>query len=111
MSDTRYCAIDIKDFCLESILVDCEYMKLPIDVIPSEIVDLHNLKDLIYDGHICVEIQGGMHGLTQVGRIACNELAHDLKPFDYHPAEFTPEFWVHDTKEKIFKLIIDNFGI
>jgi hypothetical protein len=50
-----------------------EYMRIPIKLIPHEIIDQYNLLPLVSDGHIYIEVQNGMYGLPQV-RILANQL-------------------------------------
>ena len=87
---SRYCTIDIKDFYLNSKLEEYEYMRLPVDLIPQEIIDLYNLKDLVCDGFIYIEIRGGMYGLPQAGRLAHDGLKQHLAPYGYAPVTYTP---------------------
>jgi hypothetical protein len=97
---SRYCTIDIKDFYLNSKLEEYEYMRLPVDLIPNEIMDLYNLHDLVCDGFIYIEVRGGMYGLPQAGR-----LAHD------EPVTYTPGLWVNIKRKISFTLVVDDFGI
>jgi hypothetical protein len=40
-----------------------EYMRIPIKLIPHEIIDQYNLLPLVSEGHIYIEVQKGMYGL------------------------------------------------
>ena len=40
-------------------------MQLPISIIPDEIIEQYNLRELEHDGKVYIEIQKGMHGLPQ----------------------------------------------
>ena len=46
-----------------------EYMKLPLDNIPEEIIQQYNLINLEHKGFVYMEIQKGMYGLPQAGKI------------------------------------------
>ena len=50
-----------------------EYMRMPLKLMPEEIVKKYNLKELENDGWIYIKIVRGMYGLPQAGKIA-NEL-------------------------------------
>ena len=46
-----------------------EYMKLPFDIIPQEIINEYNLNVIAHNGKIYIGIWKGMYGLQQSGRI------------------------------------------
>eukprot|EP00957_Ditylum_brightwellii_P030510 2310622-Ditylum_brightwellii.AAC.1 len=69
----KYLGLDIKDFYLNTNLESPEFMHLPIERIPQEIIMQCQLLPLVHNGHVYSNISKGMHGLPQAGRIA-----HDL---------------------------------
>jgi hypothetical protein len=40
-----------------------EYMRIPIKLIPHEIIVQYNLLPLVSEGHVYIEVQKGMQGL------------------------------------------------
>ena len=55
---------DIKHFYLNNILPDPEFMRIPIKIIPREIIDYYDLKALVDNqGWIYMCIKKGMYGL------------------------------------------------
>ena len=88
--DSRYCNIDIKDFYLNSQLREYAYMRLPVKIIPTAIMDQYNLYDLVSDGFVYVQVRGGMYGHPEAGRLAHDQLVKHLKPYGYEPARLTP---------------------
>ena len=66
------CLLDnIKHFYLNNILPDPEFMRIPLKIIPQEIIDSYNLTALVDDqGWIYMHIDKGMYGLKQAGIIA-----------------------------------------
>ena len=80
-------------------------------MIPDEILDALNLHPLIHDNHIMVEINRGMYGLPQAGKIANEYLTELLAPAGYHPMPLTPGLWQHKTKPIAFSLVVDDFGV
>ena len=108
---SRYCTIDIKDFYLNSKLKEYECMRLPAQLIPQEIMDQYNLHDLICDGFMRIEAQGGMCGLPQAGRLAHDDLITHLQPYGYKPVTHTPGLWVNEERQISFALVVDDFGI
>jgi hypothetical protein len=45
-------------------------MRLPLAIVPQEIIDEYNLAPLVYKGFVYIEICKGMYGLPQVGILA-----------------------------------------
>ena len=60
---------DISSFYLNNPMNRYEYMKLPLEIIPVEIIQQYNLRNLAQKGSIYIEIQKVMYGLTQEGKI------------------------------------------
>ena len=52
-----------------------------------------------------------MYGLKQAGIIANMELTKHLEKFGYHPVRHTPGLWKHNTRAKIFTLVVDDLAI
>jgi hypothetical protein len=81
----------IKDFYLNTPMERYEYMRLPLSIIPDEIVDQYSLKDLVTpDGWVYIEIRKGMYGLKQAGLIANVRLTAHLAKYGYAPTPRTP---------------------
>ena len=59
--NSRYYAIDIKNFYLNLQLNEYACMRLPVAIIPTAIMELHNLQELICDKFVCVEVRGEMY--------------------------------------------------
>jgi hypothetical protein len=105
---------DLKDFYLNTARMpekDFAYMKLPINIIPDDIIAHYALQDLIYKDHVYVEVSKGIYGLPQAGKLANEQLIRHLEPYGYRPCSITPGLWRHDTRDIIFLLVVDDFGI
>ena len=107
----RFMSIDIKDFYLNNDMDRYEYMKIPIKLIPEEIMTLYNLQDRIHKGYVYVEIRKGMYGLPQAGRIANDKLVPILDAAGYHQSQHTPGLFKHETRPLAFCLVVDDFGV
>ena len=87
-------------------------MRIPLKIIPQEIIDAYNLTSMINDqGWIYMRTKNGIYGLKQAGIMANQELAKNMAPFGYHPVQHTPGLWVHDSRKKIFSLVVDNLCV
>ena len=86
-------------------------MNLPLDIIPDAIIQQYNLRKLAYKGFVYMEIQKGMYGLPQAGKIADDKLKLNLSKFGYEPASITLGLWRQQTRPLQFSLLVDDFGI
>lgn len=87
-------------------------MKMHISLIQDEFIKLFNLRDLVNDqGFLCMDIRGGMHGLSQAGRLAHDEFVTHLAPFGHSPVRFAPDLWMHKQINITFTLAVENFSI
>jgi hypothetical protein len=107
----RYAVIDVKNYYLGTKLTRYEYMRLPINILPDEIVQQYELLDLVHNGYVYVEIQGGMYGLPQAGLLANQLLTKRLEKFGYAPTIHIPGLWKHKSRPVTFSLVVDDFGI
>jgi hypothetical protein len=106
-----YMCLDVKNFYLGTPMDLFEYMRIPIELIPQEIVTEENLMPLVSDGHVDIEVQKDMYGLPQAGIIANQLLARRLAIHGYNQTKFTPGLWRHVTCPIRFNLVVDDFGV
>jgi hypothetical protein len=109
--NAKFMAADLKDFYLGTPMTRYEYMRVPLWMLPNEIIEQYNLRPLFHNGYVYVEIRRGMYGLPQAGRIANDQLIAFLAPHGYKPCPLTPGLWKHDTRDIVFCLVVDDFGI
>jgi hypothetical protein len=109
--DARFMTIDIKNMYLQSEMKDPEYMRIPLNLIPDEIIDQYNLHDIAHNGFIYCEIQKGMYGLPQAGKLAHDKLKLHLAKYGYAPCPLTTGLWKHNTRPITFALVVDDFGV
>jgi hypothetical protein len=82
-----------------------------ISSIPQPIITQYNLMDLVHNGFVLVNISCSMYGLPQAGILACKQLVSYLATHAYSPCTPAPGIWTHDTRDVIFCLLLDDFGI
>ena len=70
-----------------------EYMKVKEEIIPEEIRIQYNLKDVVADGWVYIEIRKGMYGLPQAGLLANIKLKKHLATHGYCPTKYTLGLW------------------
>jgi hypothetical protein len=102
---------DAKDFYLGTPMERPEFMRIPIKMIPTVIIDQYNLLPLVHNGYVMVEINKGMYGLPQAGILANERLVKHLASHGYVKAPRTPGLFKHVTRPVSFCLVVDDFAI
>jgi hypothetical protein len=109
--DACFAGASIKNMYLETPLDQFEYMKIPIALLPDNIIDHYQLQEKVLDGYVYMEICKGMYGLLQAGSLANKLLKEQLAHHGYFEQPHTPGLWKHVTHPVWFNLCVDNFGI
>ena len=87
-------------------------MRIPLKTTPHEIIDAYNLSTVVENqGWIYLRVEKGMYGFKESGIIANQELVKHMAPFGYHPVQHTPGLWIHDNRNTIFSLVVDDFCV
>ena len=86
-------------------------MRIPVEHIPQDIMQQYDLKRLIVNNHVLVEIRKGIYGLPQAGLIAQKRLNAHLAKFGYYKCKFTHVLYGHKTRKTTSTLIVHDFGI
>ena len=107
----RYACIDIRSMYLVTPMARQEYMKMKVELVPEEFLELYNLHDKIYNGYLYMKIQRRMYGLPQAGKIANKMLKDHLAKYGYYEVPHTPGLFKHFCRPIQFTLIVDDFGI
>jgi hypothetical protein len=107
----KYMCLDVKNFYLGTPMDSFEYMRIPIKLIPQEIIVQYNLLPLVSDGNMYIEVQTCMYGLPQSGILSNQILARSLAIHGYHQTKFTLGLWRHVTRPIQFTLVVDDFGV
>ena len=107
----HWLGLDVKNYYLGTPMDDYEYMFIPINSIPEEIIAHYKLRDLVHNGRVYIEIQRGMYGLPQAGILAEQQLTHFLGTYGYAPVRHTPCLWHHKWRPISFCLVVDDFGV
>jgi hypothetical protein len=109
--DARFAGADIKNMYLETLLDRFEYMKMPIALLPTNIIEHYNLLEKAIDEYMYMEICKGMYGLPQASVLANKILKKNLARHGYFEQHHTLGLWKHHSQPVWFNLCVDNFGI
>jgi hypothetical protein len=80
---------------LETPLNRYEYMRMPLDLFPDNIVNHYNLRRKAKNGFVYMEIQKGMYRLPQARILANKLLKKWLALHGYFEQPHTPGLWKH----------------
>jgi hypothetical protein len=111
MPGAVFITADAENFYLETPLDRVEYVKIPVALILTEIMDEYNLCSLVHNGYVYCIIEKGMYRLSQAGILANKLLKKRLEPHGYYKCTHTPGLWRHKTQAIMSTLVVDNFGI
>ena len=107
----KWLGLDVKSYYLGTLMANYEYMFIPLNQIPQEIIDHYNLHNIVHKGKVYVEICRGMYGLPQAGILAETQLIHFRGKYGYSPVTHTPGLWRHQWRPITFCLVVDDFGV
>ena len=107
----NWMSIDIKDFYLGTPMERPEFMRIPVRMIPTKIMEKYNLQQFVHNGSVLFQIDKGMYGLPQAGRLAQNRLVSHLDKHGYKQAPHSPCIFRHSERQTAFSLVVDDFGV
>ena len=105
-----YLVADIKNY-FNTPMNRYKYMRIPEEHIPQDIMQQYDLKRLIVNNHVIVEIRKGMYGLPHADLIDQKRFNAHLAKFSHYKYEFKPGLYGHKTRKTTFTLVVDDFGI
>ena len=88
-----------------------EYVRIKLTDIPTEFIEEYTLTEYAYNGWVYFEINKGVYGLKQAGKLANDLLTERLQLSGYYQCPLTPGLWRHQWRPISFVLIVDDFGI
>jgi hypothetical protein len=111
MPGARFAGADIKNMYLETPLNRFKYMRMPISLFPTNIIDHYQLNNKVLKDYVYMEIRKGMYGLPQAGILANKLLKKCLAKHGYFEQPHTPGLLSHVSRPIWFNLAVDDFGI
>jgi hypothetical protein len=91
-----YMNMDIKNYYLGTPLGQYEFVRIPVSMVPDEIMEEYNLYEMAHNGYLYVELRTGMYGLPQAGLITNLLRAKRLANHGYGPVPHTHGLWTHN---------------
>jgi hypothetical protein len=93
---------------LETLLDHFEYMRMPISLFPTDIIDHYQLSNKVLKDYFYMEIRKGMYGLPQAGILANNLLKKHLAKHGYFEQPHIPGLFSHKSRPIWFNLAVDD---
>ncbi len=109
--DARFAGADNLNMYVKTPLDWYEYMKMPVALLPIDIIEHYNLPEKAITGYVYMEIQKGMYWLPRAGILANKLLKKWLVHHGYFEQLHTPGLWKHVSCPVWFNLCMDDFGI
>jgi len=109
--NAKYMCLDIGNFYLTAALEYFEYMRIPLALFPTWIVEQYDLKRHALNDYVHLEMRRAVWGLPQAGILANKRLRRKLAPFGYYECVNTPGLWYHVSRPISFTLVVDDFGV
>ena len=107
----KFACFDVSNFYLGTPLDRPEYVRIRLADILQEFIDAYQLTLFVRDGWVYFEINNGVYGLKQAGKLANDLLTERLAAHGYYQCATTPGLWRHKWRPVTFVLIVDDFGI
>ena len=108
--NASYLVADIKKY-LNTPMNKYQYMRIPVEHIPKDVMEQYDLKWLIINIHVLVENCKDIYGLPHAGLIAQKCINAHLLKFGYYKCKYTPMAYDHKTRTITFTFVVDDFGI
>jgi hypothetical protein len=90
--EAKMMMMDINNYYLGTPLPIYEYMRLPISILPLDIIEKYEFGRLAVNGWVYMEIRKGMYGLKQAGLLANQLLQKRLKPLVTTQQDIRPAY-------------------
>jgi hypothetical protein len=100
--------MDIQTYYLGTPLERYEYVRIPVSMVPDDIMNEYNLHSIVHNGYLYVELRKGMYCLPQAGLLANILLSKRLAKHGYIPVPNTHGLWTHTWRPIKFSLVVDD---
>jgi hypothetical protein len=107
----QWATADIKDFYLGTPLPRPEYVRVQLQLLPEELIELLQLREFIERGSVLFEVNKAMYGLPNAGLISQDRLIGHLDGHGYKQSALVPCLFRHESRSTAFSLVVDDFGI
>jgi hypothetical protein len=107
----NWSTMDLTDFYLGTDLPHPEYIRIPLRLIPANVIDFYDLQPFISGSALFCSIHKTHYGLPQAGALSQQRLFRHLAAHGYHPIPSSPSVFRNRTGTIRFTLVVDDFAV
>jgi hypothetical protein len=107
----NWSTMDLTDFYLGTDLPHPEYIRIPLHLIPANVIDFYDLQPFISGSALFCSIHKTHYGLPQAGALSQQRLFRHLAAHGYHPIPSSPSVFRNRTGTIRFTLVVDDFAV
>ena len=78
-------------------------------MIPQEFLEKYKLTEKVHNRYIFTQVNKGMYGLPQSGRVVHEALVKHMEPYGYHTSRKKLGLWKHNSQPINSTLVVDDF--
>jgi hypothetical protein len=109
--DANFSTIDLTDFYLGTDLPHPEYIRIPIRLIPSNVIEVYKLKKVTTSNALLCSVHKTHYGLPQAAALNQQRLFRHLKKHGYNPLPSSPSVVRNNDGTIRFTLVVDDFAV
>ena len=109
--DANWTTIDLTDFYLGTDLPHEEYIRIPIHLIPQDVIDFYELEQFFSANALFCSVHKTHYGLPQAGALSQQRLFQHLQDNGYFQLASTPSVFRNRSGSIRFTLVVDDFGV
>ena len=109
--NANWSTIDLTDFYLGTDLPHPEYIRIPRNLIPENVITFYDLERFFSSNAIYCSVHKTHYGLPQAGALSQQRLFKHLKLHGYTQLPSTPSVFRNQSGTIRFSLVVDDFAI
>jgi hypothetical protein len=107
----NWSTLDLTDFYLGTDLPHPEYIRIPLRLIPENVIAFYNLQPFISGNALFCSVHKTHYGLPQAGALSQQRLFQHLRKNGYYPIPSSPSVFRNNTGTIRFTLVVDDFAV
>jgi hypothetical protein len=109
--DANWTTIDLTDFYLGTDLPHPEYIRIPRNFIPHDVIAFYELNDFFSNDTLYCSVHKTHYGLPQAGALSQKRLFKHLEDHGYTQIPSSPSVFRNRTGSIRFSLVVDDFAV
>ncbi len=109
--DANWTTIDLTDFYLGTYLSHQDFIRIPMNLIPQDVIDFYDLTQYITNMALFCSMHKTHYGLPQSGALSQQRLFQHLHENSYDQLPSTSSVFLNKSGSIRFTLVVDDFGV